>query len=120
MAPIQGKRFDGGELRRRRRAAGISRASLALAAGVSSRSIGFYETGQASPRDGHVQLMAAAVHCPPGDLLIGVDEAGRDEVGATKPRLRHLQPKDTGPNHESGDRHSHEGRWRHEQHTPRR
>ncbi len=117
---------------------------MALAVGVTSRSIAFYESGQVSPRIGHVHLMAAALDCHPADLFIanlvksdevsavdgqasqapapdchqnvvksdpvsgrlhtGSLEGPDDEVGATKPRLRHLQPKDTTTGPQPRDR----------------
>jgi transcriptional regulator with XRE-family HTH domain len=67
-------RIRGRELRSRRLRALLSQAELGRAAGLSPRTIGYYESG-ATARVASVRSVARALDCDPFDIAEIVEEA---------------------------------------------
>lgn len=66
-----GRRF-GENLRRCRRAAGLSQEALGERASLHRTEIGLLERGARVPRIDTVVKLASALDCQPGDLLAGI------------------------------------------------
>lgn len=66
---MQYQRFSSEKLKQIRRAAGVSRTSLAWACGVSSSTVAEWEQGRYAPRVGTLETLARALHCSVVELF---------------------------------------------------
>jgi transcriptional regulator with XRE-family HTH domain len=66
---VQRWSFNRHEVRRRRKALGLSQSQLAAATGFTERAIALWERGHRSPLADSVARLAGELHCLPGDLF---------------------------------------------------
>lgn len=84
------QRNIGSRIESKRKALGLSQAALAVAAGVTSRSIGAWERGESSPQGDNLRAVAKALQTKPEWILTGEGEMvapPAQEAGPSKFRL---------------------------------